>query len=116
MKFGSKRAIFGVIWGGLEGFGPCLGISHPTHPHLGEISQKKTVFFLAAPLTIDKPYHGVQKYLWIVFFNIALVSECTEGSLLSAKKVTEARTSITTNETMTAKKTVIKQKCCITAA
>ena len=61
-------------------------------------------------------YHGVQQYLWIVFFNIALVSECTEGSLLSAKKVTEARTSITTNETMTAKKTVIKQKCCITAA
>ena len=61
-------------------------------------------------------YHEVQQYLWIVFFNIALVSECTEGSLLSAKKVTEARTSITTNETMTAKKTVIKQKCCITAA
>ena len=50
MKFGSKGAIFGVIWGGFEGFGPCLGVSHPTHPHLGEISQKKTVFFLAAPL------------------------------------------------------------------
>ena len=26
--------------GGFEGFGPCLGISHPTHPHLG-----KPVFF-----------------------------------------------------------------------
>ena len=51
VKFGSKRAIFGVIWGGFEGFGPCLGVSHPTHPHLGEISQKKNGFFLAASLT-----------------------------------------------------------------
>ena len=50
MKFGSKKAIFGAIWGGFEGFGPCLGVSHPTHPYLGEISQKKTVFFLAASL------------------------------------------------------------------
>ena len=49
MKFGSKRAIFGVIWGGFEGFGPCLGISHPTHPHLGEISPPKKVFFDAFP-------------------------------------------------------------------
>ena len=40
----------GDFWGGLEGFGPCLGISHPTHPHLGKISQKKR-FFLAASLT-----------------------------------------------------------------
>ena len=45
VKFGSKRAIFGVSWGGFEGFGPCLGISHPTHPHFGKISQKKTDFF-----------------------------------------------------------------------
>ena len=30
-------------FGGFEGFGPCLGISHPNHPHLGEIS-KKTFF------------------------------------------------------------------------
>ena len=51
VKFGSTMAIFGVIWGGFEGFGPCLRISHPTHPHLGEISQKKTVFFLAASLS-----------------------------------------------------------------
>ena len=48
MKFGSKKAIFGVIWGGFEGFGPCLGVSHPTHPHLGEISQKKPVFFFGS--------------------------------------------------------------------
>ena len=50
MKFGSKKPIFGVIWGGFEGFGPCLGISHPTHPHLGKISQKKRFFFTF-------PYH-----------------------------------------------------------
>ena len=50
VKFGSKRAIFGAIWGGFEGFGPCLGISHPTHPHLGKISQKKRFYFLAASL------------------------------------------------------------------
>ena len=50
VKFGSKRTTFEVILGGLEGFGPCLGVSHPTHPHLGEISQKKP-FFLAATLT-----------------------------------------------------------------
>ena len=49
VKFGSKKAIFGVIWGGFEGFGPCLGISHPTHPHLGKISQKKTFFFGSFP-------------------------------------------------------------------
>ena len=54
MKFGSKRAIFGVIWGGFEGFGPCLGDSHPTHPHLGEISQKKTVFFFGSSPNTDR--------------------------------------------------------------
>ena len=48
MKFGSKKAIFGAIWGGFEEFGPCLGISHPTHPHLGKISQKN-VFFASFP-------------------------------------------------------------------
>ena len=48
VKFGSKKAIFGAIWGGFEGFGPCLGVSHPTHPYLGEISQKKTVFFFGS--------------------------------------------------------------------
>ena len=50
MKFGSKRAIFGVIWGGFEGFGPCLGVSHPTHPHLGEISPKKRFFWMPSLL------------------------------------------------------------------
>ena len=44
VKFRSKRAIFRVIWGGFEGFGPCLGMSRPTHPHLGEIS-KQNVFY-----------------------------------------------------------------------
>ena len=52
MKFGSKKAIFGAIWGEFEGFGPCLGISHPTHPHLGKISQRKTFFFWQLPLTV----------------------------------------------------------------
>ena len=51
MKFGSKKAIFGVIWGGFEGFEPCLGISHPTHPHLGKISQKN-VFFIPSLMLI----------------------------------------------------------------
>ena len=49
VRFGSKKAIFGEIWGGFEGFGPCLGISHPTHPHLGKISQKNTFFFGSFP-------------------------------------------------------------------
>ena len=68
MKFGSKKAIFGVIWGGFEGFGPCLGNSHPTHPHLGKISQKKTFFFFGSfpKLTVDHCYQdlpgsGVEK-------------------------------------------------------
>ena len=46
MKFWSKKAIFGAIWVFFEGFGPCLGISHPTHLHLGKISPKKTFFFI----------------------------------------------------------------------
>ena len=50
MKFGSKKVIYGVICGGLEGFGPCLGISHLTHPHLGEISQEKRVFSYSFPI------------------------------------------------------------------
>ena len=35
----------GRFSGWFEGFGPCLGISLPTHPHLGKIS-KKNVFLL----------------------------------------------------------------------
>ena len=61
VKFGSKRAIFGVIWGGFEGFGPCLGVSHPTHPHLGEISQKKR-FFLAASLKHLNLWSGLKSH------------------------------------------------------
>ena len=33
-----------MIWGGFEGFGPCLGISHPTNTHLGKLSPKKNGF------------------------------------------------------------------------
>ena len=38
----------GDFRGYFQGFGPCLGISHPTHPPLGEISQKN-VFLDAFP-------------------------------------------------------------------
>ena len=76
MKFGSKKA-FGVIWGGFEGFGPCLGISHPTHPHLGEISQKKR-FFLCLPLYCqDKSGVTASKYdvcIMQIFFVVNLAS------------------------------------------
>ena len=41
MKFGSKKAIFGVILGGFEGFGPA---TPPTH--IWERSPKKTFFFI----------------------------------------------------------------------
>ena len=53
VKFGLKKAIFGVIWGGFEVFGSCLGVSHPTHPHLGEFSQKKRCFFYSFPNPIN---------------------------------------------------------------
>ena len=36
-----EKGYLWVLWGGFEGFGPCLGISHP---HLGKISPKKTFF------------------------------------------------------------------------
>ena len=42
--FRVEKGDFRVIWVGFEGFGPCLGISHPTHPHLGEDPQKNIVF------------------------------------------------------------------------
>ena len=41
---GRKRRFSGQFGFFFEGFGPCLGISHPTHPHLGEISQKNVFF------------------------------------------------------------------------
>ena len=58
VRFGKTK---GEIWvkkgdfrgnlGGFEGFGPCLGISRPTHPHLGKISQKNG-FFWQLPLLL----------------------------------------------------------------
>ena len=59
VKFGSKRAIFGVIWGGF-----CLEISHHTYPHLGEISQKKLFFEGGLPsLNLPSLFNGL--YLFI---------------------------------------------------
>ena len=47
MKFRSKKSIFGVIWGGIEGDGPCLGVRH-----IWEKSPKKIRFlFGGAPLS-----------------------------------------------------------------
>ena len=46
-----QKAIFGVIWVLFEVFGPCLGINHPTHPHLGKLSQIKPNFW-GAPLIV----------------------------------------------------------------
>ena len=48
-----EKAIFGVIWEVFEAFGPCLGISHPTHPYLGEISPQKKFFCLLRPSLIS---------------------------------------------------------------
>ena len=68
MKFGSKKAIFGAIWGGFEGFGPCLGNSHPTHPHLGKISPKKNgSFFGSFPKWIERSDLGM---VWVVVSEI----------------------------------------------
>ena len=52
MKFWSKKENY---WG-FGGFGPCLGISHPTHPHLGKTSQKKR-FFYSFP-KLEPPRNG----------------------------------------------------------
>ena len=74
MKFGLKKAIFGVIWGGFEGFGPCLGNSHPTHPHLGKVSQKKRLFFLAASLTVWEDLDsGIMILFTIYYFGIKVL-------------------------------------------
>ena len=71
MKFGSKKAIFGAILGGFQGFGPCLGFSHPSHPHLGEISFSSTFFFtpslkpsgfLAANLACTKLMSALKRF------------------------------------------------------
>ena len=54
MKFGSKKAIFGVIWCGFEGFGPCWESATPP-THIWEKSPKETFFFVfclgGAPLS-----------------------------------------------------------------
>ena len=70
MKFGSKRAIFGVIWGGFEGFGPCLGFSHPTHPHLGERDLQKKVCFLLLPIC------AFGSHLVVDFHSADIVAAC----------------------------------------
>ena len=48
-NLGRKRRFSGQFVFFFEGFGPCLGISHPTHPHLGKISPKKRFFFGSFP-------------------------------------------------------------------
>ena len=50
VKFGSKRAIFGVIWGGFEGFGNQPPGTQPTH--IWERSSKKNLFFWTPSLRI----------------------------------------------------------------
>ena len=50
MKFGSKRAIFGVIWGVLRGLDLVWESAIPP-THIWERSPKKKRFFLAASLT-----------------------------------------------------------------
>ena len=42
----------GDFRGDLGGFGPGLGISHPTHPYLGKISKKNRFYFLGASLKL----------------------------------------------------------------
>ena len=39
----------GDFRGDLRGFGPGLGISHPTHPYLRKISKKNGFIFLGLP-------------------------------------------------------------------
>ena len=71
MKFGSKRAILEVIWGGFEGFGPCLGISHPTNPYLGKIYQK--TFFLDG-----SPYCFGPQFTALWFWAVYMIMGCTK--------------------------------------
>ena len=70
MTFGSKKAIFGVIWGGVKGFGPCLGISQSTHPHLGKsffmpslIPDLIFIFLLALTGALNAMVHQNIKYI-----------------------------------------------------
>ena len=43
--------IKGDFWGSFEGFGPLLGFSHPTHPHLGKFSLKNFFLYLSILMT-----------------------------------------------------------------
>ena len=70
MRFGKTK---GEIWvekgdfrGNLvffEGFGPCLGISHPTHPYWGKLSQKKKTFPLDTLMKTN-----IDEEIYLVYF------------------------------------------------
>ena len=78
-----KKAIFGAIWGGFEGFGPCLGISHPTHPHLGKISKKKNVFLAASLMGwLPKAHDFRRKCFWISQIEGGLIFGCLSADHL----------------------------------
>ena len=56
-----------------EGFGPCLGISHPTHPHLGKISQKNVFFYTFPYTTYNKetePFRILDVWMATFFYTI----------------------------------------------
>ena len=53
MKFGSKRAIFGVIWGVFRGLDLVWESATPP-THIWERSPKKKGFFLAASLSMRR--------------------------------------------------------------
>ena len=67
-----KSRFPGWFGGRFEGFGPCLGVSHPTHPHLGK-SPKKRFLFWGAPLNDhvknyddDHHHHQTEKPLKVL--------------------------------------------------
>ena len=87
VRFGRKKGKIQVEKGDFqgdlgvyEGFGPCLGISHTTHPHLGEISQKNVFFTLSLKGKPVKTSHVVgtgfpkNEYVNVLckFFNCSL--------------------------------------------
>ena len=75
---GRKRRFQGDF-GGFEGFGPCLGI---THPHLGEISQKKSFF---GRLPLEGAQVGVS-FAWKVWARKSLTDVCLSCQV-SDKKI-----------------------------
>ena len=71
VKFGLKRAIFGVIWGGFEGFGPCCGNQPPHPPTFGrERSPKKTFFSYLPLLLFNKSLSQSSLESWLILKNI----------------------------------------------